>query len=232
MFRRINALLWSRMQMILANKMISIYLVMPILMVVLYQYMFKGREEMENVILFMVLPMVPAFLGYLLPTVLGEEAEKNNQRSLRLAGVKSWEYVLASLMIPFLVNLVYLIVLPFYLQVDWDKLGWQYIPVMLATTLVVFFIFMGFALVSDTQARATIGAMPIMMVTMLLPMFSMLDKTVEKIIGFTYLGSYSVYSQKLVDYQLSDKSFLFLLLWLVASILAVVWLTRQRQVIR
>lgn len=232
MFRRINALLWSRMQMILANKMISIYLVMPILMVVLYQYMFKGREEMENVILFMVLPMVPAFLGYLLPTVLGEEAEKNNQRSLRLAGVKSWEYVLASLMIPFLVNLVYLIVLPFYLQVDWDKLGWQYIPVMLATTLVVFFIFMGFALVSDTQARATIGAMPIMMVTMLLPMFSMLDKTVEKIIGFTYLGSYSVYSQKLVDYQLSDKSFLFLLLWLVASILAVVWLTRQKQVIR
>ncbi len=232
MFRRINALLWSRMQMILANKMISIYLVMPILMVVLYQYMFKGREEMENVILFMVLPMVPAFLGYLLPTVLGEEAEKNNQRSLRLAGVKSWEYVLASLMIPFLVNLVYLIVLPFYLQVDWDKLGWQYIPVMLATTLVVFFIFMGFALVSDTQARATIGAMPIMMVTMLLPMFSMLDKIVEKIIGFTYLGSYSVYSQKLVDYQLSDKSFLFLLLWLVASILAVVWLTRQKQVIR
>lgn len=232
MFRRIKALLWSRMQMILANKMISIYLVMPILMVVLYQYMFKGREEMENVILFMVLPMVPAFLGYLLPTVLGEEAEKNNQRSLRLAGVKSWEYVLASLMIPFLVNLVYLIVLPFYLQVDWDKLGWQYIPVMLATTLVVFFIFMGFALVSDTQARATIGAMPIMMVTMLLPMFSMLDKTVEKIIGFTYLGSYSVYSQKLVDYQLSDKSFLFLLLWLVASILAVVWLTRQKQVIR
>lgn len=232
MFRRINALLWSRMQMILANKMISIYLVMPILMVVLYQYMFKGREEMENMILFMVLPMVPAFLGYLLPTVLGEEAEKNNQRSLRLAGVKSWEYVLASLMIPFLVNLVYLIVLPFYLQVDWDKLGWQYIPVMFVTTLVVFFIFMGFALVSDTQARATIGAMPIMMVTMLLPMFSMLDETVEKIIGFTYLGSYSVYSQKLVDYQLSDKSFLFLLLWLVASILAVVWLTRQRQVIR
>ncbi|RRD32586.1 ABC transporter permease [Streptococcus minor] len=232
MFRRINALLWSRMQMILANKMISIYLVMPILMVVLYQYMFKGREGMENMILFMVLPMVPAFLGYLLPTVLGEEAEKNNQRSLRLAGVKSWEYVLASLMIPFLVNLVYLIVLPFYLQVDWDKLGWQYIPVMLATTMVVFFIFMGFALVSDTQARATIGAMPIMMVTMLLPMFSMLDKTVEKIIGFTYLGSYSVYSQKLVDYQLSDKSFLFLLLWLVASILAVVWLTRQKQVIR
>ena len=122
-------------------------------------------------------------------------------------------------------------VLPFYLQVDWDKLGWQYIPVMFVTTLVVFFIFMGFALVSDTQARATIGAMPIMMVTMLL-MFSMLDKTVEKIIGFTYLGSYFIYSQKLADYQLLDTSFLFLILWLVISMLIVVWLTRQKQVIR
>ncbi|MGZ7154112.1 ABC transporter permease, partial [Streptococcus pyogenes] len=75
------------------------------------------------------LPMIPAFLGYLLPTVVAEEAEKNNQRSLRLAGVKSWEYVLASLLLPFVVAVIYLVLLPFYLRINLSELGWQYIPV-------------------------------------------------------------------------------------------------------
>lgn len=60
MVRRMNALIWSRFQMILANKMVSVNLFMPILMVILYQYMFKGQDGMEDMILFMVLPMIPA----------------------------------------------------------------------------------------------------------------------------------------------------------------------------
>ena len=135
MVRRMNALIWSRFQMILANKMVSVNLFMPILMVILYQYMFKGQDGMKDMILFMVLPMIPAMTGYLLPIVVGEEAEKNNQRSLQLAGVKNWEYVVASLIIPFLVNLFYLFALPLYLGMDLVELGWQYIPVMLVTSL-------------------------------------------------------------------------------------------------
>ena len=84
----------------------------------------------------------------------------------------------------------------------------------------------------DTQSKATIGAMPIMMVTMLLPMFSLMDKTIEKIIGFTYLGSYSEYSVELADYQVFGTSFLCLILWLVGAMFVVVWLTRQKQVNR
>lgn len=232
MLRRINALIWSRKEMILANKAVLVNFFMPIFMVILYQYMFKDQEGMEDMILFMVLPMIPAFMGYLMPTLVAEEAEKNNQRSLRLAGVKSWEYVLASLVIPFFITLVYILVLPLYLKVDFTDLGWQYIPVMVLTSLTVFLIFMCFALMVDTQARATIAAMPVMMVTMLLPMLSLMDKMVEKIIGFTYLGSYSAYSMKMSDYQLLDKSFIFLLLWLMASMVGVVWLTRQKQIIK
>ena len=74
--------------------------------------------------------------------------------------------------------------------------------------------------------------MPIMMVTMLLPMFSLMDKTIEKIIGFTYLGSYSEYSVELADYQVFGTSFLYLILWLVGAMFVVVWLTRQKQVNR
>lgn len=232
MLKRIMALLWSRKEMMMANKMVMMNLLIPALMVVLYQYMFKSMEDAGKMIFFMVLPMIPAFLGYLLPTVVAEEAEKNNQRSLRLAGVKSWEYVLASLLLPFVVAVIYLVILPVYLRINLSELGWQYIPVMLLTSLIVFLIFMALALMTDTQTRASIVAMPVMMVSSFLPMFAMMDKTVEKIIDFTYLGAYSVYSKEMSHYQIMDKSFLFLIIWLMVALLGVIWLTRQRQIIK
>lgn len=232
MLKRIMALLWSRKEMMMANKMVMMNLIIPALMVVLYQYMFKSMEDAAKMIFFMVLPMIPAFLGYLLPTVVAEEAEKNNQRSLRLAGVKSWEYVLASLLLPFVVAVIYLVILPVYLRINLSELGWQYIPVMLLTSLIVFLIFMALALMTDTQTRASIVAMPVMMVSSFLPMFAMMDKTVEKIIDFTYLGAYSVYSKEMSHYQIMDKSFFFLIIWLMVALLGVIWLTRQRQIIK
>lgn len=232
MLKRIMALLWSRKEMMMANKMVMMNLIIPALMVVLYQYMFKSMEDAGKMIFFMVLPMIPAFLGYLLPTVVAEEAEKNNQRSLRLAGVKSWEYVLASLLLPFVVAVIYLVILPVYLRINLSELGWQYIPVMLLTSLIVFLIFMALALMTDTQTRASIVAMPVMMVSSFLPMFAMMDKTVEKIIDFTYLGAYSVYSKEMSHYQIMDKSFFFLIIWLMVALLGVIWLTRQRQIIK
>ena len=75
MLKRIMALLWSRKEMMMANKMVMMNLLIPALMVVLYQYMFKSMEDAGKMIFFMVLPMIPAFLGYLLPTVVAEEAE-------------------------------------------------------------------------------------------------------------------------------------------------------------
>ena len=46
-------------------------------------------QNTNEVILYLVSPMIPALIGYIMPTLVAEEAEKNNQRSLRLAGVKS-----------------------------------------------------------------------------------------------------------------------------------------------
>lgn len=231
MFRRINALIWSRKEVILANKMVVVNLLMPFLMVTLYQFMFKGQEKMGQGILFMVLPMVPAFIGYSLPTLISEEAEKNNQRSLRLAGVKSWEYILASLVFPFLINLIYLIVLPFYLKVDWAALSPLYLPVMLVTSLVIFLLFLLVGLLVNSQSRASIIAMPVMMATAFLPLFSLIDQTVEKVIGFTYMGAFSHYSEKLADYSLIDFSFMVLLAWFLLGMFAVIFVTRQKHII-
>lgn len=231
MFRRLLALLWSRKEIIVANKMVVTNLCMPFVMVVLYQFMFKKQADMEKAILFMALPMAPAFVGYILPTLVSEEAEKNNQRSLRLAGVKSWEYVLSSLVFPFFLNLLYLLVLPFYLKVSWSELGASYLLVMVVSSLVIFLLFLLVALLVDSQSRASIVAIPVMMVTAFLPLFAMLDQTMEKVVSFTYMGAFAKYSTVLGQYSLGDKSFLVLVSWLCLSALAVIWATKKKQTI-
>lgn len=234
MFKRMRALIWSRKEMILANKPIIVNIFMPFLLVLLYQFMYKNlkMQNTNEVILYLVSPMIPALIGYIMPTLVAEEAEKNNQRSLRLAGVKSWEYVLASLFFPFILNVLYMLLLPLYLEVKFADLGLSYVIIMLLTSLVVFLLFLMVALLTDTQARATILAMPVMMLTFLLPLFSMMDKGIEKFIAYTYMGAYTRAGTDWLSYQLTDKSFWILLIWLLLSLAGVIWATKHKQIIR
>lgn len=234
MFKRLRALFWSRKEMVLANKPIMINIFTPFLLVLLYQFMYKDlkMQDTNELILYLVLPIIPAFIGYIIPTLVAEEAEKNNQRSLRLVGVKSWEYVLASLFFPFILNMLYMILLPVYLRVDFADLGLSYLLVMLLTSLVIFLLFLMVGLLADTQSRATILAMPIMMLTFLLPLFSMMDKGIEKFIAYTYIGAYTKAGTDWTAYHLTDKSFWILLIWLLLSLAGVIWATKRKQIIR
>lgn len=230
MFRRLTALLWSRKEMMLANKMVLANMLMPVVMVLLYQFMFKGREGSRDMIFFMVLPMIPAFIGYTLPTLVSEEAEKNNQRSLRLAGVKGWEYVLTSLAIPFLVTVLYGIGLPLYLKMDWSELGWVYLPVMILTAAALLLLYMVLALLVDNQARAGLVAMPVMMVSSFLPLLALTDKNMETMVMVTPMGALAQYTKELADYSLGHLSFLSLLAWLGLVLLGLFWIARKKSV--
>lgn len=232
MFKCFSALLWSRKEIIVANKMVVMNLLMPVLMLVLYQFMFKDQKDMNQTILWLVLPMVPAFVGSSLPSLVSEEAEKNNQRSLRLAGVKNWEYILASLVFPFLLILVYMVALPLYLQIDFSDLGWAYAPIFLITSAVIMLLFMGIALLVDTQARASILAMPIMMVSAFLPLFATMDKSVEKLVDWTYMGAFTAYTKEGTEFTLTDGRFVILLVWLVFSSAGILWIARKKALIQ
>lgn len=228
MFKRLTALLWSRKEVLMANKMVVTNTLMPVLMTLLYQLMFKGREGSEQMILFMVLPMVPSMIGYALPTLVSEEAEKNNQRSLRLAGVKGWEYILTSLCLPLVVTLVYLFTLPAYLKVSWSVLGWVYVPILFLTAQVLLNLYMALALLVDNQARAGILAMPLMLLGSFLPLFAMIDQKLEKLVAVTPMGAFSQYSQQLADYQLTQTSFMVLVFWLLLTSLLLVLIARKK----
>lgn len=230
MLRRLRALLWSRKEMILANKVVVTNLFMPLLMTSLYQFMFKGREGANLLVLLMVLPLTASLVGYTLPTLVSEEAEKNNQASLRLAGVKNWEYLVASLFMPFVLSCLYLFLLPLYLKLDWSELGLLYFPVTILTTVVIFLLFTTVALLMDSQSRASIAAMPIMLLTAFLPVFGNLDKNLEKFVSFSYMGAFADYQQDLSHYSLTNGSFLTLLVWLGLALLGLAWVMRRKQV--
>lgn len=227
MFKRLSALIWSRKEILLANKQTAVMLLMPAGFVALYTFMFKDMPNSNDMILGMVLPMISGMIGYILPTLIAEEAEKNNQRTLILSGVKVWEYVVASLIIPFGIVVAYLVALPFALNIDLSN-WFNYLAITVLTSLVIILLYLAIALVCDTQTRATISAMPVMLVAMLLPMMAMMDDSMGKWITYTHMGAYTKWNLQGADYSLSDKSFWFLILWLVLSAVLVFYFSKKK----
>lgn len=229
MFKRLSALLWSRKEIFLANKQTAVMLVMPAGFTALYAFMFKGMPNSGDMILGMVLPLISAMLGNALPTLIAEEAEKGNQQTLILSGVKVWEYVLSSLIIPFVAVLVYLIALPFALKVSISN--WvAYVLVNVLTALVTLLIFMAVALSCETQARATLAAMPVMLVSMLLPMMSLTNPGFAKWVTYSHMGAYTKWNTEGATYRLMDKSFVFLLIWFVLATAATLYFAKKKHI--
>lgn len=229
MFRRLSALLWSRKEILLANKQTALMLVMPAGFIALYSFIFKEMPNSNDMIFAMTLPMISAMLGYILPTLVAEEAEKHNQQTLILSGVKIWEYVLASLAIPFGLVIAYLIALPFALKIGLTH--WLvYLGVNILTALVTVLIYLAVALACDTQAKATITAMPVMIISMLLPMMSLTNKEIAELVTYTHMGAYTKWSLEGDSYSVLDKSFWILLLWLAGALLATFYFAKKKQV--
>lgn len=216
MVRRMKALIWSRGEVLLANKQAGLMLLFPMIFAIVYGFMFKNQEDSNYLVFSIILPMISGMIGYIIPTLIGEEVEKNNQRNLLLAGVKFEEYLLANITIPFMTIIVYFIVLPIGLGVE-IKNWISYLTVNIVTSLVVILLFMIIALLFDTQSKASIGATPVLFASLLLPMLYITDEKMAKIIDFTFMGAFAKWNLEGSEYQLTDKTFSVLLAWLVLS---------------
>ncbi|WP_373773946.1 ABC transporter permease [Streptococcus ferus] len=229
MFKRFTALIWLRREIIWANKQIVIQILMPILMVALYQFMYKDLPigDKNEMILFLVLPMVYGFVGFIVALIISEENEKHNLRSLQLSGVGTPEYLLANLVYPFFIQLFYIVALPIYLQQSFSKLGGQYIIVNIVTSLVTLLIYLLLGILSNTQSKASIASLPIMLGISFLPLFAIIEKSLEKWIALTFMGAFIKYSKQLADFPLFSQASLILLLWLVLLLLLIVWALKR-----
>lgn len=231
MFKRFKSLLWLRWEIILSNKTLVVQLALPIILTLLYQFMYSKLPEKKAVefIMTMLPAMILSFVGMTSTYLIADENEKHNLVSLQLAGMGNVEYLLANFSLPLLIVIVYLTALPLYLGISLSSLGLLYAFVNLLTALVVlgFFIFIG--IVCKTQTQATILSLPFMMGVAFLPLFAMMDKSIQKVIDFTFMGTLTNYLLDREHYQLIDKSLLFLVLWLILMGALLFWGLRHHQ---
>lgn len=119
MFRKLNALLWLRLQVLISNSTLLATLLLPFGLAVLYNEFLNKSGELSTYFLSMSLTMVLSMgSGYMVSIMMAEDKEKRNLKSLILSGVTATEYTFSMLILPLLIMLLGMILLPIYFKVD------------------------------------------------------------------------------------------------------------------
>ncbi len=87
MFRKLNALLWLRLQVLISNSTLLATLLLPFGLAVLYNEFLNKSGELSTYFLSMSLTMVLSMgSGYMVSIMMAEDKEKRNLKSLILSG--------------------------------------------------------------------------------------------------------------------------------------------------
>lgn len=179
MFRKLNALLWLRVQVIISNSTLLATLLMPFGLTVLYNELLNKSGELSMFLLSTSLTMVLSMgSGYMVSIMIAEDKEKRNLKSLLLSGVTATEYTLSMLVIPMLIMLLGMILLPVYLKVDLSGYLFAYVIYLLLATISIIFINILIGAVSDTQSKAQVYSIFPMLIVSFLPMIASQNDTV------------------------------------------------------
>ena len=191
MFRKLNALLWLRVQVIISNSTLLATLLMPFGLTVLYNELLNKSGELSMFLLSTSLTMVLSMgSGYMVSIMIAEDKEKRNLKSLLLSGVTATEYTLSMLVIPMLIMLLGMILLPVYLKVDLSGYLFAYVIYLLLATISIIFINILIGAVSDTQSKAQVYSIFPMLIVSFLPTIALQNDTVQKLLDYSFIGPF------------------------------------------
>ena len=189
MFRKLNALLWLRLQVLISNSTLLATLLLPFGLAVLYNEFLNKSGELSTYFLSMSLTMVLSMgSGYMVSIMMAEDKEKRNLKSLILSGVTATEYTFSMLVLPILIMLVAMIVLPIYLKVDVSGYLFAYVIYLVLATISVIFLNLLIGAVSDTQSKAQVYSIFPMLIVSFLPMIALQNDTVQKLLDYSFIG--------------------------------------------
>ena len=189
MFRKLNALLWLRLQVLISNSTLLATLLMPFGIAVLYNELSNKNGQLSLFLLSASLTMVLSMgSGYMVSIMMAEDKEKRNLKSLILSGVTATEYTFSMLVLPILIMLVAMIVLPIYLKVDVSGYLFAYAIYLLLATISVIFLNLLIGAVSDTQSKAQVYSIFPMLIVSFLPMIALQNDTVQKLLDYSFIG--------------------------------------------
>lgn len=232
---RIYSLLWLRLKYIATNKLILIQSVLPLVLVLIMKFMFKGssgsKEEIALYLLSLVSGMVYSLsAGSLVATMVGEEKEKHNFRTLMLSGVKAWEYLFSVIFYPVVIALTSFVALPLILDVriqNW--LIYLLVSVSSAATIILLNLFV--SLLAKNMTQANIYSMIIMMTSIYLPMVALNKEKLQGVLDISFIGANTNFYSHISDFELTDKSFMALLVWLLLTMLLSLIAYRKNKVL-
>ena len=189
MFRKLNALLWLRLQVLISNSTLLASLLMPFGIAVLYNEFSNKDGQLSLFLLSASLTMVLSMgSGYMVSIMMAEDKEKRNLKSLLLSGVTATEYTFSMLVLPILIMLLAMIVLPIYLKVDLSGYLFAYAIYLLLATISIIFLNLLIGAVSDTQSKAQVYSIFPMLIVSFLPMIALQNDTVQKVLDYSFIG--------------------------------------------
>ena len=215
MFRKLNALLWLRLQVLISNSTLLATLLMPFGIAILYNEFLKTIGELSMFLLSTSLTMVLSMgSGYMVSIMMAEDKEKRNLKSLILSGVTATEYTLSMMALPLLVMLLSMVVLPLYLKVDLTNYFLTYGLYLLLATISIIFLNILIGAVSDTQSKAQVYSIFPMLTFSFLPTLAVQNETAQKLLDYSFIGPL-VSLLKEGGGELSLRSLGLLLAWIL-----------------
>lgn len=215
MFRKLNALLWLRLQVLISNSTLLATLLMPFGIAVLYNEFMNKNGELSMFLLSTSLTMVLSMgSGYMVSIMMAEDKEKRNLKSLILSGVTATEYTLSMMALPLLVMLLSMVVLPLYLKVDLTNYFLTYGLYLLLATISIIFLNLLIGAVSDTQSKAQVYSIFPMLTVSFLPVLAVQNETAQKLLDYSFIGPL-VSLLKEGGGELSLRSLALLLAWVL-----------------
>ena len=189
MFRKLNALLWLRVQVLISNSTLLATLLLPFGLAVLYNEFLNKSGELSTYFLSMSLTMVLSMgSGYMVSIMMAEDKEKRNLKSLILSGVTATEYTFSMLILPLLIMLLGMILLPIYFKVDVSGYLLVYVIYLVLAAISVIFLNLLIGAVSDTQSKAQVYSMFPVFIVSFLPMIALQNDTVQKVLDYSFIG--------------------------------------------
>jgi len=215
MFRKLNALLWLRLQVLISNSTLLATLLMPFGIAILYNEFLNKSGELSMFLLSMSLTMVLSMgSGYMVSIMMAEDKEKRNLKSLILSGVTATEYTLSMMALPLLVMLLSMVVLPLYLKDALTNYFLTYGLYLLLATISIIFLNLLIGAVSDTQSKAQVYSIFPMLTVSFLPVLAVQNETAQKLLDYSFIGPL-VSLLKEGGGELSLRSLALLLAWVL-----------------
>ena len=113
MFNRLKALVWLRNQTIIANKNLLVQVLMPYGLLFIYNnFMNLGDDKGLDLMFLCLSTAIAMSVGSTVSTIIAEEKEKNNLKTLLLSGVRPYEYLISVLVHPVVITILNMILFP------------------------------------------------------------------------------------------------------------------------